>query len=201
MAMNLRFLRIFLLTIIAFPTFAQQATLTGSVLDASSQAPLEYANIVLYRSADSTLLDGVVTQTDGTFTLEKIAAGAYYLQIQFVGYEPQQIKNIRMSGRQQQAVGAIALSGNEQLLEEIQVTGDPAATYHKIDRQVYNVAQFQSATGGTATDVLRNVPSVVVTPQGGITVRGSTGFTILLNGKPIQSDPTAILKPTARQRD
>ena len=178
---------------VALPTSAQQATLTGSVLDASSQAPLEYANVVLYRSADSTLHDGVVTQTDGTFVLEKLAAGSYYLRVQFVGYELQQLDDIRLEANQRRAMGAVALSANEQLLKEIQVTGNRAATYHNIDRQVYNAAQFQSATGGTATDVLRNLPSVVVTPQGGITVRGATGFTILLNGKPIQSDPTAIL--------
>ena len=182
-----------LLLLTTLSTLAQQASLTGLVLDAGSQAPLEYASVVLYRSVDSTLVDGVVTQIDGTFVLQQLSAGSYYLQVQFVGYQRYQVNDIRLTSRQQQPVGAIALSADEQLLEEIQVTGDPAATYHKIDRQVYNAAQFQSATGGTATDVLRNVPSVVVTPQGGITVRGSTGFTILLNGKPLQSNPTMIL--------
>ncbi|MFP4092736.1 MAG: TonB-dependent receptor domain-containing protein, partial [Cyclobacteriaceae bacterium] len=90
-------------------------------------------------------------------------------------------------------VGVIAISANEQLLNEIQVTGEKASTYHKIDRQVYDARQFQSATGGTASDVLRNIPSVAINAEGGITVRGSSGFTILLNGKPIQSDPTLIL--------
>ena len=87
----------------------------------------------------------------------------------------------------------IALMANEQLLNEIEVSGQEAAAYHKIDRQTYNAAQFQTATGGTATDVLRNLPAVATDAQGNITVRGTQGFAILLNGRPIQSDPGLIL--------
>lgn len=172
---------------------AQNASIQGSVLDQVNQEPLEYANVVLFQPSDSSLVNGVVTQADGSFLMEKVPPGTYYLQVQFVGYESERIDNIILRQGQTRDAGAIQLSANEQLLNEIRVTGEKASTYHKIDRQVYNAAQFQSATGGTATDVLRNVPSVVVTPEGGITVRGSTGFTILLNGKPIQSNPTAIL--------
>ena len=183
---------IFLLAL-ALPAFSQQSVLTGSILDASTQEPLEYANVVLYQQADSVLVNGAITQADGTFALQNLLPGAYYLHVQFVGYERQTVRAIRLGKGQERSVGSIALMADKQLLQEIQVTGEKAATYHKIDRQIYHAAQFQSAAGGTATDVLRNVPSVVVTPEGGITVRGSTGFTILLNGKPIQSNPIAIL--------
>ena len=191
--MHLPLLRTIFFLLITFPAFSQQSALTGSVLDASTQEPLEYANVVLYQRLDSALVNGVVTQADGTFALLGLPAGSYYLQVQFVGYERQVVNDIQLGTDQRSGLGTIALMANEQLLQEIEVTGEKAATYHKIDRQVYTASQFQSATGGTATDVLRNVPSVVVTPEGGITVRGSTGFTILLNGKPIQSNPTAIL--------
>lgn len=172
---------------------AQKAIIQGSVLDQNSDTPLEYANVILFAPADSSIVSGVVTQADGSFKLENLSEGQYYLQIQFVGYESKKLDNIRLSRAQTYDAGAIALQANEQLLNEIQVSGQKAATYHKIDRQVYDAGQFQSAMGGTATDVLRNVPSVAVNAEGGITVRGSSGFTILLNGKPIQSDPTVIL--------
>ncbi|MDF9800345.1 iron complex outermembrane receptor protein [Catalinimonas alkaloidigena] len=183
----------FFLTFLLHQLSAQQAIIHGSVVDQSSDAPLEYANVVLFSPADSSIVSGVVTQADGAFKLENLSEGLYYLQVQFVGYESKKLDDIQLSKAQTYDAGAISLQANEQLLNEIQVSGQKATTYHKIDRQVYNAGQFQSAMGGTATDVLRNVPSVAVNAEGGITVRGSSGFTILLNGKPIQGDPTVIL--------
>jgi iron complex outermembrane recepter protein len=172
---------------------AQNAVIQGSVFDQSNNQPLEYANVLLYQPADSSLVNGMVTNADGSFVMADIPPGTYYLQIQFIGYENKKLDNITLSRGDSYSLGAITISANEQLLNEIQVTGEKASTYHKIDRQVYDAGQFQSATGGTATDVLRNIPSVAINAEGGISVRGSSGFTILLNGKPVQSDPTLIL--------
>ncbi len=173
--------------------FAQNSAIQGTVLDQSTNNPLEYANVVLYTPDDSTMVNGVVTLANGSFTMEKLKPGKYFLQIQFVGYETREVDNIVLEKGKTLTVGAIPLSANEQLLNEIKVTGKKAATYHKIDRQVFDAGQFEAATGGTATDVLKNLPSVAVNAEGQITVRGASGFTILLNGKPIQSDPSIIL--------
>ncbi len=172
---------------------AQQARIRGLVIDGTTNEALEYANVLLYQSPDSSMVNGVVTGADGSFQLSAIPSGTYYLQVQFIGYENQRKDDITLAPGQTLNVGMVSILANEQLLDEIQVSGQKASIYHKIDRQVYNAGQFQSATGGTATDVLRNVPSVALTAEGGITVRGATGFTVLLNGKPVQSDPSLIL--------
>ena len=188
---------IFLLTplwlLICLPVAAQQASIDGRVRDGSSDEALEYTNVLLYRAPDSTLADGVVTDAEGLFLFSGVAVGTYYLLVQFVGYETGRVDNLTVLAEQSLSLEPLTLSPSQQLLSEIQVSGQKASVYHKIDRQVYNAGQFQSATGGTATDVLRNVPSVALTAEGGITVRGATGFTLLLNGKPVQSDPTLIL--------
>ena len=173
--------------------FPQNASLQGSVLDQANHEPLEYANVLLYQPSDSALVGGVVTHPDGSFLMSDIPPGNYYLQVQFIGYKSKRMDAIALAQGQTRIVGAVSLAANEQLLQEIQVTGRKASTYHKIDRQVYDAGQFQGATGGTATDVLRNIPSVALDAEGSITVRGSTGFTVLLNGKPLQSDPPLIL--------
>jgi outer membrane receptor protein involved in Fe transport len=172
---------------------AQQAAIQGVVLDETSQEPLEYATIGLYQPRDSTILAGTVTQADGSFVVDNINPGTYFLKVQFVGYESTYVPTITLAANERKELGSISIRATDQLLEEISVSGQRASVYHKVDRQVYHAGQFQSATGGTATDVLRNVPSVAVNASGALTVRGSTGFTILLNGKPIQSDPTLIL--------
>jgi len=173
---------------------AQPATLVGRVLDENSQEPLEYATVGLCQPRDSTILAGTVTLADGSFVIEDVKPGTYLLKVQFVGYESSYVPTFTVVADERKELGGISLMATDQLLEEISVSGQRASVYHKVDRQVYHAAQFQSATGGTASDVLRNVPSVTVDASGALRVRGSTGFTILLNGKPIQSDPTLILR-------
>ncbi|MEM9674697.1 MAG: TonB-dependent receptor [Bacteroidota bacterium] len=172
---------------------AQHAILTGMVIDEISEEPLEYATVGLCQPRDSTILAGTVTLADGTFTVENVTPGTYLLKVQFVGYESSYVSTFSVMANEHKELGGVSIRATDQLLEEISVSGQRASVYHKVDRQVYNAAQFQSATGGTATDVLRNVPSVAVDASGALTVRGSSGFTILLNGKPIQSDPMLIL--------
>ncbi|RYF77039.1 MAG: TonB-dependent receptor [Cytophagaceae bacterium] len=75
----------------------------------------------------------------------------------------------------------------------VRVTGQRAELTVKADRQTYQAAQFRAATGGTAVDVLRNLPGVSVNAEGDVTLRGSNGFLILLNGKPVQANLGTLL--------
>ncbi len=188
---------IFLLTssslFFCLPAYAQQAHIEGLVRDGSSSEALEYTNVLLYQAQDSSLVNGVVTDAAGLFHFSGVAAGSYYLLVQFIGYETGRVDNLTLSAEQFLSLEPLTLLPSQQLLSEIKVSGQKASVYHKIDRQVYDAGQFQSATGGTATDVLRNVPAVALDAGGQITVRGATGFTLLLNGKPVQSDPSLIL--------
>ncbi|MEM9831293.1 MAG: outer membrane beta-barrel family protein [Bacteroidota bacterium] len=191
-----RCLAIILTLISVFSTpvaFAQHAVLSGLVLDESSHEPLEYATVGLCQAQDSSILEGTVTQVDGSFEMSDIEPGTYLLQVQFIGFEPAYVAAFSLRANEQKSLGDISLKATQELLEEISVTGQRASVFHKVDRQVYRADQFQAATGGTATDVLRNIPSLAIDANGNLTVRGSSGFTILLNGKPIQSDPSLIL--------
>ena len=172
---------------------AQTATIRGAIFDSNDQSPLEYANVVLYSPQDSSVVNGVVSQADGSFQLKDISEGDYYMQVQFVGYQTLNVEVFHIDRSQNYDMGSLMLGANDQLMDAITVTGEKAAAYHKIDRQIFDAGQFQTAVGGTATDVLRNVPAVAINAEGQISVRGATGFTILINGKPIQSDPTLIL--------
>ncbi|MEL7162859.1 MAG: outer membrane beta-barrel protein, partial [Bacteroidota bacterium] len=64
---------------------------------------------------------------------------------------------------------------------------------HRLDRQAFDATRFTNARGGTATDVLANLPAVSVNAQGEITVRGATGFLVLIDGRPVQTDPATLL--------
>ena len=173
--------------------YAQSASVSGIVLDKLDSHGLEYASIAIYNANDSSLVNGVVTNTEGSFEIDKLQKGSYYLQAHFVGYITKTIPNIQLSSKQQLNVGSIALAADARLLNDIKITGQKATVYNKIDKQVYKADQFQAATGGTAIDVLKNMPSVTINAQGEVSLRGSTGFQVLINGKPVQTGLETIL--------
>ncbi|TRX48560.1 TonB-dependent receptor [Fulvivirga sp. M361] len=185
---------IFLVGMLLTVTYvAKSQELNGRVIDFAQGEPLEYASIALYNLSDSGLVAGVITDEQGTFSIKGMKEGSYYLIGQFLGYEPLTISDIKLKQDQHLNLGTLKLEPNQKLLKEIEITGEKLTAIHKIDRQVYTAEKFQTARGGTATDLIRNMPSVSVDALGNISVRGATGFVVLLNGKPIQTDATTVL--------
>ena len=183
-----------LITLFLIATVALgQSGIKGKLIDSLENQPLEYANVALYKLPDSTLISGSVTSPEGVFEILEVRPGEYYLKAQFMGYESKTIEKILLSKNNILNMGAIAMLADQRMLEEIEIKGESVTMLYKVDRQVFEAKKFQSSKGGTATDVLRNLPSITVNAQGDISARGTTGFVVLINGKPIQSDPKIIL--------
>ncbi|UZR98394.1 TonB-dependent receptor domain-containing protein [Chondrinema litorale] len=170
-----------------------QTTIKGKLTDATENSPIEYGSLAIYQSNDSSLVGGSISNDNGDFIIKDINAGNYYLIAKFLGFEPVKIENLLVSKDQNIQLGTIALVPNQQFLNEIEISGKKVTATHKIDRQVFQASLFESGKGGTATDILRNMPSVSVNAQGVISVRGSTGFVVMINGKPVQTSPETIL--------
>jgi len=174
-------------------SFAQNANIKGKVTDVKSKSPAEYASVALFRTTDSTLVYGQVTGTNGEFRFTKIPGGYYYIKIIFVGYETKYIKEINIADSQQLDLGNIQISPSGKMLSEVAISGQKITALNKIDKQSYKAGQFESAKGGSAIDVLKNLPSVAVNSEGDISVRGSSGFMVLINGKPVLADAQTVL--------
>lgn len=185
---------IFLLFILLPLATLSGQSISGRLLDKDTSEPLEYATAALYQKEDGTLVTGVITDSDGRFLISGIALGSYRLEVSFIGYNKQLLENLDLTADQKQIdVGIIALTIGTNLLNEVVVTTETATLINKIDRQIFETKKFQNAQGGTATDVLRNLPSVSLNGLGEIQVRGTSGFVILLNGKPVQGNATTLL--------
>ncbi|MCB4809583.1 TonB-dependent receptor [Tamlana sp. 62-3] len=164
--------------------------ITGKIVD-ENNAPLEYATVALYNHNNQELITGVITNLNGAFKIENIKKGSYYLEASFIGYQVRTIKNIEISNATKN-LGTIKLSlGNN--LNEVVVEAERAAVVNKIDRQVFDAQKFKNAQGGSGIDVIKNLPSVSIDGQGDISVRGSSGFVVLLNGKPVQGNASSLI--------
>jgi outer membrane receptor for ferrienterochelin and colicin len=173
--------------------FAQNASIEGLTFDKSANAPLEFSSVSLFNLSDSSLVGGQIADANAKFKFEKLQAGVYFIRAQFVGYNSYKSSPISLVAGQKLNIGRIELTVNQKFLAEVKVTGQQLQSLNKIDKQVYKAEQFESAKGGTAIDVIKNMPSITVDGQGEISLRGSKGFLVLVNGKPILTDAATIL--------
>jgi outer membrane receptor protein involved in Fe transport len=174
-------------------THAQNSSITGHVADALSKEPLQYASVAIYTSKDSALVTGIITDQSGNFKIEKLGQGRYYIKTRFLGYQKHQTDAFNLNAAENLKIGNIELEPAAQMVEELTVTGNRINAANKLEKQSYAADQFESAKGGSAVDVIKNMPSVAVNGQGEITVRGSSGFLVLINGKPVLTDAQTAL--------
>lgn len=191
--MNLKFLFLPVLLAATQVALGQKSSITGTINDKKDDQPLEYASVAVFKTSDSSLVAGVVTNAKGGFVLEKLKPGNYHLRILYIGYETRYISGIALPEGQQLNLGKIVLSMGSALLDQVNITGARSDASNRIDKQTFRAGQFESAKGGNAVDVLKNLPSVSLDGQGGISVRGSSGFLVLINGKPVITDAQTVL--------
>ncbi|HEX8425630.1 TonB-dependent receptor domain-containing protein [Hymenobacter sp.] len=171
------------------PTKATASTATGSVsgtlLDEKTGQPLSFASVVLLQAhGDSSFVAGAQTADNGAFELAKVVAGQYLLKATVLGYKPLR-QFVTLTGSAPAVrLGALKLTPTATQLAGVTVQGERATVEESLDKKVINVEKDLSSVGGTAVNVLQNVPSVAVSPDGTVSMRGSSNITILIDGKP-----------------
>lgn len=165
-------------------TFAKNtATLTGKVLDPDG-APVEFANVILYMAADSSLAKVETTGIDGAFTVAGIDAGAYWLKITYVGLADYQTEIFQLTPGEEKTFGIIQLAGGAAELAEVEVVAERPLLEVRPDKMVFNVDGSVNASGSTALELLRKAPGVVVDNNDNISLLGRSGVQIYIDGKP-----------------
>ena len=167
------------------PATPAPGKISGTVKDNGSKKAMEYTTVSLFKTADSTLVTGIITDKTGEFLLENVPAGNYYLTVSFIGYKTFLKTGIVVApGTFEQNLGVLWLSPSEQGLGTVKIEGEKNMVTLDIDKKVYDVSKNITNTGGSASDVLGNVPSVSVDVDGNISLRGSESVVILIDGKP-----------------
>ena len=168
--------------------------ISGKVLDYDSKAPVEYANVIILNSKDSAQVTGGITNNEGKFSI-KAPYGEFYVDIQFIGYKKMRIKNVSISSVKKNIdVGTVYLKTTAVNLGNVVVQGERNPVSFQIDRKVIDVSKMPTSISGNAADVLENVPSVSVDIDGNVSLRGSSSFTVLVDGKPSVMDAQDVLQ-------
>lgn len=170
--------------------------LSGKLIDGTTKEPLGFANVVVYTITDS-LITGTTTELDGSFNFDNLPLGDYRVEASFIGYSTENLEVELNESERFFALGDVVLGTGGQDLEEVVVTADRAVMELGLDRKVFNVEKSVAAAGGSAEDLLRQLPSVSVDLEGNISLRGSGNVRFLINGRPsglVGSDPATYLK-------
>jgi ferric enterobactin receptor len=167
-------------------SFAQRgskSSVTGKITDMQSNSPLMYASIRLFKSADSSFVTGGVTDETGNFSVE-IAPGAYYALSEFIGYKSLTTSGIVLTNNAPLNLGNLKLTASARTLDEVTVQAEKSSMELALDKKIFNVGKDLANAGGTAVDILTNIPSVAVDVEGNVSLRGSGNVRILIDGKP-----------------
>ena len=175
-----------LLALLSVPALAQAQTgaVRGTLLDAATSQPIPFASVVLRHLPDSAVVaDGQTTEA-GAFALQNLRLGSYVLRANVLGYRVGRREVSLTTALPVAQLGTLRLRPAATQLTEVVVQGERPPVSTDLDKRVVNVAKDLTAVGGTATDVLQNVPSVAVDQTGAISLRGKSGVTIFIDGKP-----------------
>jgi outer membrane receptor protein involved in Fe transport len=158
---------------------------SGAIVNTSTGKPVEYAYVVLFKTKDSSQVSGSITNEKGKFTLDKLSFGNYFLKINFIGLKPKVIRNIQVTPKAYiKNIGAIGLDSMMVNMNAVTISTSKSLVEFNLDKKVVNVEKNLSGIGGSAVDVMQNVPSVTVDVDGNLSLRGSSNLTILIDGKP-----------------
>lgn len=155
---------------------------TGVLIEEANSQTIPFVSVVVFDKETKKMISGTTSDDNGRFSITTSSI-SFYLEISFMGFKTKTIDKFTFSNGKAD-LGNIFLVSDNETLDEIVITGEVSKTVFKLDKRVFNVGKDIASTGASALEVLNNVPSVNVNIEGEISLRGSSGVQILINGKP-----------------
>jgi len=156
-------------------------TVSGKIIEAETNQPLEYATISFFSKAENKIIGGGITDLQGEFKI-KTTPGAYDIYIEYFSFMG--ITKLNINLNQDTNFGSLKMKADLQALDAVDIIAEKTTVEIKLDKKIYNVGKDLTVRGGSVSDVLDNVPSVSVDIEGNVALRGNENVRILINGKP-----------------
>jgi outer membrane receptor protein involved in Fe transport len=159
--------------------------LIGIVSDSTTGQALEYVTLAVMSFPDSSIKGGGITDQNGQFQIQQLPTGKYILRVSFIGYTSWYSPSFTLTTQlPKHDLGRIKIRSSEKNLDVVEIAETRSDYSNSIDKKVYDVGQNITNAGGTATDILQNIPSVAVDMDGKVSLRGSENVMILIDGRP-----------------
>lgn len=171
------------IVIVHLSAFAQEAgSIAGKVLD-TENTPVEFANVFVTSKSDPTsIVSGTITDSIGSFALSDLPLGEYVIHFQFIGFVKQKRAVLLSAENKNLQLGNIVLTFDATVLNSVEVTAFRNLIQKTEEGIVVRASENITQIGGTAADLLKNMPGVLVGAEGEISLRGKSPL-ILVNGR------------------
>jgi outer membrane receptor protein involved in Fe transport len=160
---------------------SNEAVISGTVIDENDQ-PISTASVAVFDSSASDIITGAPSDSTGSFEID-IEPGNYVLKVTFLSFKPY-TESFSVGAGDEKNFGNIAMSPTAENMGEITVRAESSQMEMSFDKRVFNVGQDITSLGGSAVNVLDNVPSIATDIDGNISLRGNESVRVLINGKP-----------------
>ena len=171
-----------LLCLLVTLTAQAQSKISG-VVQNEDGSELSFANVILYKTMDSTMVKGEVTNESGQYDMVNIPDGEYWISVSFIGLPTYDGRPFSVSGSDVQ-MEAIQLGQASNDLDEVVVTAQKPLIEVQPDKMVFNVEGSINATGNDGMELLRKSPGVVIDNNDNIMLLGKSGVRVFIDGKP-----------------
>jgi hypothetical protein len=160
-----------------------QSSITGKVLDDNREF-LSYVSVNLHLVDDSSLVGSAKTNESGMFLFSKIPLGAYYIEIDLIGYQKSRNRAFIIdAGHQNVNLGTIVIQTIANQLNTVDIHGNKPLIERKDGIMIINVSTSPLAAGSTAMEILSRIPGVTLDIDGNVSLRGKPGVSIMIDGK------------------
>lgn len=168
---------------IGFANAQNRFNCSGTVLDKANNKPVAYANIMVYRTTDSVLVqnNGAVSDEKGTFKIMLAQNGKYRFIVSSLGYKPLAM-NIDVQGKVQENLGMFYLQDSTNTLKDVVVVSEQSKGKTDNGKIVYSIEKKIHEVAGTGIDVLKFIPGVQLDLKHNISLFGKTNILILVDG-------------------
>ncbi len=183
MRLNCIMNRILITTLLIFAALTSwaQGTVRGHVLERQTEEALEFANVRILKGAK--FIKGAITDSEGAFSINGLAYGSYTLQITSIGFKDLEREFTLTQQNNRVTFSVLHMTEDTQSIGEVEVKGQRSQMKLEVDRKVFTVDQVLAAAGGSVTELLENIPSIEVTTDGEISLRGNSSVEVWINGK------------------
>lgn len=152
----------------------------GKITDATTKDIIEFVNVSIYDN-NGNLVKGAITDLDGNYIIQDVGKGSYTMKVSYVGYRTVE-KKINVDGSKNMTLN-LSMREDTELLDEVEIVAEKPQMIFDIDKRIFNADHDLTSLGGSASDLLSNIPSIEVDSEGTVSLRGDEGVTIWINGK------------------
>ena len=161
-----------------------QTTITAKVIDAQNNQTVPFATASILDRKTKAVVKVAQTDVNGNLKVNGLASGVYTFKMSYMGYQTMVRDSMKVGTQKEINLGTIKMTPSKgTALKEVQITAQKSTMQLGIDKKVFSVDQSLVSEGGSASDLLQNVPTVQTDMEGNVSLRGSDGVKVLIDGK------------------